>query len=119
MLVGPGQNACPAGYLCAWEDTGFTGRGVAIFGTESHWGAFPERFRFIDNTASSFFNNGVSERGDVRLGRLNDLDIGAFVLCNGDAMRSLGEGRDDGALPGQGWNDQVSSNQWFDSYWCS
>jgi hypothetical protein len=119
LIIGEGTTACPRGYLCAWPESDFRGRGVAIFGSESDWRLFPPPFDIIDNRASSFFNNGFSdEQADVRLGREFSLNSGTFVLCNGDAIPDLGPGRDDGQNPGLTWNDAVTSNQRFSSFWC-
>ena len=113
----PGED-CPPGYLCAWTERNYEGKGLAIYGTESDWQSFPDQYRFIIGNVRSLYNNGNPESADaVILGRLANYQGGTFVLCRRDGLPSLSEGRID-TYPGYGWDRQVWSNEWFTPAYC-
>src|SRR3954453_19015550 len=55
--IGAGLHNCPKGYFCAWRDTGYNGPGVAFEGNADHWHHLGT-LSFIDDNASSMYNNG-------------------------------------------------------------
>ncbi|MGY6658561.1 peptidase inhibitor family I36 protein [Amycolatopsis sp. TRM77291] len=114
----PGKD-CPAGYLCAWTEPNYRGKGIAIYGTESDWQSFPNEYRFIIGNVRSLYNNGNAEpeKDAVLLGRLPNYKGGTFVLCRRDGLPSLSEGRTD-TYPGYGWDRQVWSNTWLTPIYC-
>lgn len=120
LASGSGKAACPLGYFCLWEHPDFTGRGVAFYNSETWYSNLSSTYRFIQNTASSIYNHG--QYNDIRYGRYGSLDGGTAVLCKGDAIARLNmsptEARNDGAIPGLGFNDDISSHQFFSSPYC-
>jgi hypothetical protein len=114
--VGAGKASCPSGYVCAWESDWYAGRGVGMFNDEPWYENFPAEFKFIQNNADSFYNNGRTH--DVRFGRHGYLDGGTFVLCRGDSISYTPTARSDGANPGLRWWNEASSHDWFTSVWC-
>lgn len=107
-LIGKGVNSCPRGYLCAWEHEHYRGRGVAIFGKEWSWNDFPPAFRFIDDNAESYFNNGYGPGQDplpdVCVYPDPDFQGAPLPVRNGQKAPSLGL-----------QNNTGSSNRWLPS----
>ncbi|GAA0973914.1 hypothetical protein GCM10009555_029420 [Acrocarpospora macrocephala] len=113
---GSGKSACPLGYVCLWEHSEFTGRGVGFYNSQAWYEDLSATYKFIQNAASSAYNHG--QYNDIRFGRFGSLDGGTIVLCKGDAIAYLNIGRNDGAIPGLGWNDEISSHQFFAAPYC-
>lgn len=114
----PGKD-CPSGYLCAWTERNYEGKGLAVYGSEPDWQSFPDQYRFIIGNVRSVYNNGnpEPEKDAVLLGRLANYKGGTFVLCRRDGLSSLSEGRTD-TYPGYGWDRQIWSNTWLTPIYC-
>jgi hypothetical protein len=105
-----GWHQCPAGYACLWEHSYYQGRGVGFFGVMLDFSRLPERYRFIQDTASSVRNNGTS--GKYAVLAVNCCGQGGGVLWVLSPARGCAgfTGYED--LEGMGFNDTISSVEW-------
>jgi hypothetical protein len=105
ILVGQGTGSCPQGYACLWEHANFTGRGVGFFNTENDFNVLPTTYRFIQDSASSVFNNGTSGM-QIRLCEHRVGGGRCISLARGWTFPDLSH-------PVLNMNDTISSLQWF------
>lgn len=117
--IGAGRANCPAGYVCVWTEPNYTGRGVAVYGTESDWLNWPVELRFMADNAQSIFNNGFlnDSSPDVLITRDANYEGGGFAVCNGDYAADLpldvnGRFTDNVVYP-KSWGNVVSANLWM------
>ncbi|OJF10938.1 hypothetical protein BG844_29330 [Couchioplanes caeruleus subsp. caeruleus] len=123
MLIGEGWQSCPAGYVCLWAFSDYTGRGYAFFNSEVDYATLPSPFNGIQDDSRSFYNNGNTS--DVRFYRANQFGQDWLELCKQTGIPKLPPTTDlptTSALPGadtepgRGWLDVVSSHRFGE--WC-
>ncbi|HWD09280.1 MAG TPA: peptidase inhibitor family I36 protein, partial [Actinomycetota bacterium] len=103
LLIGSGPASCPRGYVCVWERPDYEGRGVAIFGTERDWNAFPSDDGFILDQVQSAFNNGYPDRlPDVAFYPSELYGGSPVIVLNGVRLPDLGSR-----------GHSFRSNRWF------
>jgi hypothetical protein len=123
LTIGSGVGSCPAGYVCLWTLSDYTGAGYAFYNSETDYATLPAPFSSIENFSWSFYNNGTSS--DIMFFR-DRLYLGDwFVLCRQTGIPVLPSnsdlprvGKPPGAEtePGRGWRDQISSHHF--GAWC-
>jgi hypothetical protein len=105
ILVGPGTGSCPAGYACFWEAANFQGRGVGFYNSEPKWNTMSAPYGFINDIASSAFNNGTS---GMQISMCQHPNYGGHCisLARGWTFPDLSH-------PALNMNDTISSMRWF------
>ncbi|MGN9913627.1 peptidase inhibitor family I36 protein [Phytohabitans sp. LJ34] len=112
MIIGPGLASCPAGYVCLWTFSNFTGTGYAFFNSEYDYYSLPAPFNGIENFSWSFYSHGNTH--DIRFFR--DTQSGdSFILCKGTWIAELPSNAEvtppAAYEPGRGWRDTISSHK--------
>jgi hypothetical protein len=103
--IGAGLQSCPKGYFCAWRDVNYNGPGVAFEGNADHWHHLGT-LSFIDDAASSMYNNGyASNPSAVRVW----VDVGHNGVTG---CFSVGTKK---AVLQPAFNDKISSHKWVTS----
>ena len=105
ILVGQGSGSCPRQYACFWEAAHFTGRGVGFLNNEPTINTLPPAYRFINDTASSVYNNGTSGM-QIRMCEHPRGGGRCISLARGWTFPDLSH-------PALAMNDTISSMQWF------
>jgi hypothetical protein len=100
--IGPGLSSCPKGYFCAWTNVSYTGTGVAWSGT-ANWWRDPGSLSFIDDNASSLYNNGYATNPSA-VRTYNDFDFKGTTGC-------MSVGSKNPNLQ-TAYNDKISSHKW-------
>jgi hypothetical protein len=105
ILVGQGTSSCPAGYACFWEAANFQGRGVGFYNSEPRWNTMSAPYGFINDIASSAFNNGTS---GMQISMCQHPNYGGHCisLARGWTFPDLSH-------PSLNMNDTISSMRWF------
>jgi hypothetical protein len=103
--IAAGLSSCPKGYFCAWRDPNYSGPGVAFEGNADHWHHLGG-LSFIDDNASSMYNNGYATNPSaVRMW----VDVG-FNGVSG--CMSVGTKNPDLQ---DAYDNKISSHQWVNS----
>jgi hypothetical protein len=108
IAIFPGVENCPRGMFCVWAHPNYTGPGVAFEGNADHWHHLPHGLEFIDDQASSAFNNGTTEGGvPSKVLTFNDVGYRGTKGCMSAGARNP-------RLQPQ-YNDKISSHKWSHS----
>jgi len=117
LQIGNGSGSCPAGYVCLWTLSNYTGQGYAFYNSETDYNTLPAPFNGIQDNSWSFYNNGNTS--DIMFFRAHLYQQDWFVLCKGTgipALPSNGELPSASSEPGRGWRDTISSHHF--GAWC-
>lgn len=112
MIIGQGLASCPAGYVCLWSLSNFSGTGYAFYNSEFDYFSLPAPFNGIDDYSWSFYSHGNTY--DIRFFR-GSQSGDSFILCKGTWIAELPDNSQVNPPatyePGLGWRDEISSHK--------